>query len=373
MAELTYESTAIKGRCQGRERDSGSQGRILFQWKVRRADVWSFMRQGSLMRRARLWAPLAAALLAGGGAQAQEAALALGRLHEVGEKEFTYTWRMDYYQRLTPHFAVSLGWLNEGHLENHHRDGWTAQLWATRDPRGQRLRMGVGLGLYRSFDTSVEEGGNGYRNDHNTRPLLSVAMAYPLGDGDLSAQVQLNRTLGGRDPVTQAVLLGLLLRIGPAEPAAPSPPARQAGEGRQEVLFYYGQTILNSDTSQTADAYEIAYRRRISPHWSWSAGYVNEGSPEKVRRDGVSLQAWLDGFFLERRLRLGMGVGPYATRVEHYEGGPDRDDVRLSGRVTLAAGWRLAPQWMAHFTWNRTATSYHRDTDVLAAGLGFDW
>jgi hypothetical protein len=318
----------------------------------------------------RLGAFLAAGLLAG-GVRAQELAGALGRLHEVGEPEFTYTWRMDYHQRLTPNLAVSFGWLNEGHLPDHHRDGWAAQLWATRDPRGQRLRMGVGLGIYHSFDTNLA--GDAYRNEHATRPLLTLALAHPIGEGPLSAQVQVNRTLGGRDPVTQSVLLGLLLRLGPAESEPPRPPAARGGEGRQEVLVSYGQTILNSEVSETADAYEAAYRRRISPHWSWSAGYVNEGAPEKVRRDGVDLQVWLDGFFLERRLRLGVAFGPYATRVEHYEGGPDRDDVRLSGRITLAAGWRLTPQWMAHVTWNRLSTTYHRDTDMLAAGLSFDW
>jgi len=318
----------------------------------------------------RRWPLLAAGLLAG-GARAQELAGALGRLHEVGQPEFTYTWRMDYYQHLTPNLAVSFGWLNEGHLPDHHRDGWAAQLWATRDARGQRLRMGVGLGIYRSFDTNLV--GDTYRNEHATRPLLTLALAHPIGEGPLSAQVQVNRTLGGGEPVTQAVLLGLLLRIGHPEPESPHPPAVREGEGRQEVLFYYGQTILNSGVSETSDAYEVAYRRRISPHWSWSASYVNEGAPEKVRRDGVDLQMWLDGFFLERRLRLGVGFGPYATRVEHYEGGPDRDDVRLSGRITLAAGWRLSSQWTAHVAWSRTATTYHRDTDVLAAGLGFDW
>lgn len=314
--------------------------------------------------------------LLAGGARAQELALGLGRLHEVGEREFTYTWRMDYYQPLSPRLALSFGWLNEGHLPNHHRDGWVSQLWATRDPRGQRLRMGVGLGIYRSFDTLTE--GNGYRNDHITRPLLTVALAHPIGDGPWSAQVHVNRTLGGRDPVTQAVLLGLLYRIGPAEPSVPRADAPSAafprtGEGTQEIRFLYGQTILNSDVSETSDAYELAYRRRLSPHWAWSAAYVNEGSPERFRRDGLSLQAWLEGFFLEGRLRLGVGFGPYATRVEHYEAGLDRDDVRLSGRVSLAAGWRLAPQWTVHLAWNRTATTYHRDTDVLAAGLGFDW
>lgn len=318
----------------------------------------------------RLGAVVAAGLLTS-GARAQELAGALGRLHEVGEPGFTYTWRMDYYQHLTPNLAVSFGWLNEGHLPNHHRDGWAAQLWATRDPRGQRLRMGVGLGIYRSFDTNLV--GDAYRNEHATRPLLTLVLAHPIGEGPLSAQVQVNRTLGGRDPVTQAVLLGLLLRIGHAGPEAPHPPSARAGEGQQEVLVHFGRTILNSGVSETSDAYEVAYRRRVSPHWSWSAGYVNEGVPEKVRRDGVALQAWLDGYFLARRLRLGVGLGPYATWVEHHQGGAIWDDMRLSGRITLAAGWRLAPRWTTHFTWSRTATTYHRDTDVLAAGLGFDW
>jgi hypothetical protein len=278
---------------------------------------------------------------------------------------------MDYFQHFSPHLALSVGWLNEGHLSDHHRDGWVAQAWAAREPQEQRLRVAVGLGLYGSHDTLLKED---YRNDHDIRPLLSVVVAHPIGEGPWTAQVQLNRTLGGRAPSTQSVLLGVALRAGSPEPTTPRAEAIRRDEGESEVRFYYGQTILNSDGSQTSDGYEVAYHRRISPHWAWSASYVNEGSPEKFQRDGLSLQAWLEGFFLDRRLRLGVGAGPYATWVEHHPGnGSDRDDVRLSARVSIAAGWRLAHQWTTHLIWSRTATSYHRDTDLIAAGLGFDW
>lgn len=306
------------------------------------------------------------------GARGQEVAFALGRLHAVGEGEVTYAWRMDYFQHVSPHVALSFGWLNEGHLADHHRDGWLVQAWATRDPQGQRLKMGIGLGLYGSHDTLMQEGG--YRNDHDIRPVLSVFLAHPIGEGPWTAQIQLNRTAGGRAPTTQSVLLGLALRPGSPAPITTRAEAIRRDEGVNDLRFYFGQTILNSDVSETSDAYELSYHRRISPHWAWSASYVNEGSPERLRRDGLSLQAWLEGFFLDRRLRLGVGAGPYATWVEHYGGkGPDRDDARLSARISLEVGWRLGNQWTSYFTWNRTATSYHRDTDVLSAGVGFDW
>lgn len=308
-------------------------------------------------------------LLLGGPLRGQDLALGLGRLHEVGKPGFTYAWRADYLQPLSPRLALSFGWLNEGHLPDHHRDGWVSQLWFSGEPGMHHLRLGLGLGLYRSFDTFL--GGTEYRNEHATRPLLTLGMTHPIAGTPLSAQVQLNRTLGGRDPVTASVLAGITYRLGPSVAEAAADPRKR--EGIQELHFFYGTTILNSDLSETAEGYEVAWRRRISPHWAWSASYVNEGVPERLRRDGLSLQAWLEGHFHQRRLRLGVGFGPYVTRVEHYDGDRDRDDVRLSGRITLAVGWRLDPHWMVHLAWNRTATTYHRDTDLLAAGFGFDW
>jgi hypothetical protein len=288
----------------------------------------------------------------------------------VGAPDVTYTWRGDYYQLLSPRLAVSFGWLNEGHLQEHHRDGWVSQLWATHELRASGLRLGLGLGIYRSFDTLFLA--DGYRNDHKTLPLLSLVMTRPIGDGPLSAQLMVNRTLGDAKPATFSVLAGIAASLG--KPAsAPVAAAPRTGEGDQSVVFIYGTTILNSDQSETAEAFSVAYRRRVSNHWAWTAGYVNEGNRNGARRDGVSFQGWLEGHYLERRLRLGVGFGPYLTRVEDTDDGHNSNSVRLSGRTTLAGSWRMGPHWRVHLTWNRTETAYHRDTDLLAAGLGFDW
>ncbi|WP_306591169.1 hypothetical protein [Geothrix sp. 21YS21S-4] len=300
---------------------------------------------------------------------AQQVSLGWGRLHEVGHRDFTYAWRMDYSQFIFPRVALSFGWLNEGHLPDHHRDGWVSQAWFVHRAPDHGLRLAAGLGVYRYFDTSMV--GEEYRNDHGTRPLLSLSASHPIGDGPLAARIQFNRTLGGRDPVTSSILVGLNLRLGAPDPPAPSIGGK--GDGKNELVFFYGTTILNSDSSETAEAFQVLYRRRLSPHWAWGATYVNEGSPELLRRDGLNLQAWLDGHYFQRRLHLAVGFGPYLTRVEQLDPDGERDDFRLSGRVSLEAGWRLAPRWTAHLSWNRTVTTYHRDTDLLAAGLGFEW
>lgn len=134
---------------------------------------------------------------------AQEFSAGLGRLHAIGASESTYSWQIQYLQNFGASWGVSLAWLNEGHLPDHHRDGAVLQGWALHRMERNGLQLGLGLGAYSSFDTTDEVGpvGYGFRRDRRNGNGCSVS-----GSGHTSA--------------------ACFRRAGPALPPSISAPAR---------------------------------------------------------------------------------------------------------------------------------------------------
>ncbi len=303
--------------------------------------------------------------------------MGLGRLHGVGHRDATYAWSLQYFQYFKPGWAVSLGWLNEGHLENHHRDGPHVQVWRFHRMASNHLRLGAGVGAYRVFDTTAAGPDPAYHNDHGVRPLLSLRADYPITLGRWGAFAQVFRTLGPEGQQTQAALVGITGRFGRRERDAEGRPRPPAEAPTQEISFLFGRTILNSFESETTrflEPFALEYRRQVGAHLAWSVAYTDEGGLESAKRDGVSALAWFTTRSSRGTWLLGLGAGPYLTRVFPGEG-EDKDHVtvRTSVRYALLLGRDLGGHWGARLQWNRTVTRYHRDTDVLLAGLAYQW
>lgn len=300
---------------------------------------------------------------------AQEVSVGLGQLHPVKGDGQTYSWQIQYLQPLSPQWSVSLTWLNEGHLEDHHRDGFSLQLWRFHKMEHNHLRLGLGLGTYRYFDTTDEKAPTGYQNQHGFKPLLSLRAQYPL-TGGWDGFLQVNRTAGEGDPQTQGILLGLSHRFG--SPASGETPPQRPREERNSLTFLAGRTILNSFASQSATAYAIEYRRKLLEHLEATVAYSDEGDTSLVDRDGLALQLWGVTDLGQDGWGIGFGVGPYFSRLLPKET-HEEVELKTSLRVTMGLYYRISRQWVGRLHWNRTLTHYHRDTDVMLAGFGYNW
>jgi hypothetical protein len=76
----------------------------------------------------------------------------------------------------------------------------------------------------------------------------------------------------------------------------------------------------------------------------------------------------LTGGYFGDRLTLGAGMGPYVavTQNDDHSG-----DGRLAGLFSVTASYRFSEsRWLARITWNRLATRYDRDVDMVLAGIG---
>jgi hypothetical protein len=309
------------------------------------------------------------------GLMGQDVDAMVGRLHGMAGGGATYAWQLQVTHNFTRNLGLGFAWLNEGHLDDHHRDGLVVQGWYQRRVPSNRLRLGVGLGVLRSFDTARtgDDEGEDYRNDHHLQPILSLKAHYPWRNGSWGTTVQINRVFGNSGHATQAILVGAGARFG--RRASDPPPEPAASEGRQELALLVGRTILNSFSSETTrfmDSLALEYRYRASRHVALSVAYTDEGDLDEAKRDGLSALVWLTTPADRSPWRLSLGLGPYVSRVfpsDHT--GPVT--VRTSGRYALALDRALGGHWGVRFLWNRTLTRNNRDTDALLSGLTYAW
>ncbi len=317
------------------------------------------------------------ALLAAMPAWGQMVAFEIGGLKGTETEGQTYSWRMEYRRPFTSNgWGVGIGWLNEGHLPDHHRDGQAFQVWKYWQPEQGKLMLGLGAGLYHFYDTTPD-GLGGYRDDHGNRGLFTLSTLYAFGaDGRWVGMLEYNRTAGASDPQTAALLLGLGYRIGKPFHQTVAAPTDAMIALNRSVNVYVGKAIQNSFSSESDSGYQLEYRRNFRPTWEWSAAYSNEGVLGTFQRDGLVLQAWYGDWFHDQRFKIAVGAGPYISNTRDID--PvnrttlDRQ-VRVDGRITVLVSFRVGQQCLASLAWNRTATADNKDTDLIVLGLGYGW
>lgn len=285
----------------------------------------------------------------------------------------TYGWALEYQQELGAHAAFSLSWLNEGHVPGHHRDGQSAQLWGVTDLAARRLSIAAGIGPYRYFDTAIAGQGGAYSDDHGWGTITSLAATWhPRGRWNIQLRAQHIETATDFD--STAILLGFGYQLSPTvSPGSTSVSSLSYGPKLgNEIALFVGRTVVNSGESENAIASAIEYRRSLRPHMDWTVGWLNEGDPRLIRRDGLITQLWLTGSFEGNRLGLGAGLGPYlAVDKRRRPQSGESGNEALATLVSMTASYRFQPRWLVRFLWNRVATDYSRDSDVFLIGMGY--
>lgn len=313
--------------------------------------------------------PLAALLLASAAVQAQDLAMQGGALRVSGTNENTFAVGINYVQPVGDYLALSLGYLNEGHPHNHHRDGVSGQLWLRSHINEQGMSWGVAVGQYYFFDTSRPSGGSGepYINDHGWAPIYSVQASWHF-PSRWYTQVQINRVIptGAKDPTT-SLLLGAGYRFDSVRGDKLHLDGGSSTDDTVTVLA--GQGIVNSLESERSRATSVEYRRSVGPYVDWTVNVINEGTTPVTRRNGVATQLWLIRS-LNREVELGMGVGPYLAYEVHEVPGTRS---HKAGLVSMAGRYHFNRHFVGTLSLNRVVTDYHRDADLLLVGLGYSY
>jgi hypothetical protein len=289
-------------------------------------------------------------------------------------KSSSYSWGYAYMQGIGEHAMVSFTYLNEGHLPEHHRDGYSIQFWGRTNVLDRRLSLAAGVGPYLYFDTATDRIDNGTsgRDSYNHQAwgaIVSLAATW-YTESRWLFQVRGNWVGAANSFDTFSITGG----IGYQLDAPPSPGPRRTATDKQgrttnnEITLFAGESILNRAESRHNAAEAIEYRRGLGRFIDWTVGLLNEGSRVPLERYGITSQLWAVRAFFDDRLALGVGLGPYLA-YDEYRSRNGSTTVNLLLGVTSSL--RLSPQWAIRVTWNRVATNYDQDTDVVLGGLTY--
>jgi len=238
---------------------------------------------------------LLSALLAAAGLRGQELSYLAGGGTLPNFHSSTFSWDLDYRQHLLRYFSGSVGWINEGHIIGHHRDGTSAELWLEAPLFNGRLNLAAGAGGYYYFDTEPAMGGTDSVDIHGSAPIVSFSATAYLTDRWF-ARFLINRINPRDDFRSNTALLGIGYWFGQDKRPLPhklgAAPEDKGYVTGDEFTVFGGESIVNAAFSAHGEAYAAEYRHGLWQHLDGTVSYLYEGDPRLVRRSGLGLQVW---------------------------------------------------------------------------------
>lgn len=302
---------------------------------------------------------------------AQEVTAGVGAMRGSDTGESSYTWQLDYRSRLGRSWAWSASWINEGHVDGHHRDGIAGQIWVQPEWPKLPLALSLGAGAYGFFDTQAQP-------DRETRirrgfgPIASMALTYyteqPWFWRLTLAAIRPSRSINV-NTLTFAAGYGLDATREALRPDPTQPLPRAIS---REITVLFGKSVSNA-TGREGFAAMVEYRASLARNWEWTLAALREGKTVDVNRDGATAQIWLVDSWRDRRFSLGIGAGGYYSRDRARPAGETRE--HLMGLVSPTAAWRFSDHGTLRVVWHRVISDDDRDTDadVFLLGIGRAW
>jgi hypothetical protein len=327
------------------------------------------------MRRTRAAFLLAAVctVFGGGAVRGEDLALLGGVTANDGGGAPTYAWGLEYREHLLLHLDASFGYLNEGHLVGHDRDGGLLQLWVNSGPWLRRVQLALGAGPYAYFDTQDDHANaTGYSDRHGVGLILSGYASLTLSP-HWFALLEINQVLAPGDIGTRTVMLGAGYRLDSFIEQLQRAQASDSGaiaDVANELGVFGGQTIINDLHSERSTNFGVEYRRRTARHVEVSASFLDEADGPGGRNAGVTGEVWLVQSFLSRHLVTGIGLGPYVALQKYYTA-DGRSGASLIGLASMTVSWRFSRFLALRCSWHRGVTTDDQDRDILTAGLAW--
>jgi hypothetical protein len=285
------------------------------------------------------------------------------RTPEIDESSYAYS--IVYQHNTAEHALLSFTWLNEGHVPEHHRDGFGLQGWLRWLNATRTFDAAVGVGPYRYYDTTLHPTATTYINEHGFGVLYSAAIHW-YAFSPFVLQARYNRVETSNSISTDTLLLGIGYQFESGDRPGPVQPRSYGFNSpeRNELTLMLGSTTVNDFSSPTGTAGVLEYRRILTPYIEATATAIDEGEAGHVKRRGLAAQLWAGRPFLDERAMISLGIGPYVAWDEND------DDARTLGLLTMSINYDFSRRWHGRASWYRTVTTNSRDTDVIVLGVG---
>ncbi|MDA8431154.1 MAG: hypothetical protein M0T70_18015 [Geobacteraceae bacterium] len=282
--------------------------------------------------------------------------------------EKTFAWQVQYMEGLGDYFAYSLSYLNQGHFASHHRDGNAANLWVRTNLLDRQLSLGAGVGGVFYYDTKKAANGEPAHDLHGWGTMVNVAATW-YTKSRVFYQVQGYWIRGDKSFDTLTALAGIGYQLDAPPSKGPDVKGTHLFDRNteNEVTLLGGETVVNIAGDGHSRAAALEYRRGLWRFVEWTAGALYEGKSSLINRYGLTSQLWLAKPFLDDRISLGIGAGPYFALDRRV----DIRRVRVPIIFSTTGSYRITQNWLIRATWDRVITTYDRDTDIFLGGVGY--
>ena len=276
-----------------------------------------------------------------------------GRTTEGGDMRWR-AYEIGFGDVLTDYLSVYVAYLNEGHPNDHHRDGFAA-LGSFRMPVGDRVALELSAGPYFSMDTTHVD--NAPRNEKRWGVRASAAVRYYLVPNGFFVKLQYNHVQMVDGFNSDAVLFGIGSDFG----GTPHP---AFSDGKTQVSVWAGTSQTNHPQVPMEKGYMAEVKRPLGNAWAYSASLIYEGNNGVAGRRGLAAQFWYVAP-IKAKWTLSAGVGPYLS----YDRDETSRKTRLNALLSAQVSYQVTNAWAASLRFNRVATGNDKDQDMFMVGV----
>jgi len=217
-------------------------------------------------------------------ATAQELYAMVGGQYTPSLKETTSSYSFEYAHNLSDYFYASFTWLNEGHVTDHHRDGYSPQIWLRWPSSSRRFLLSAGIGPYRYYDTTYGNKTGSVTDAHGWGVLYSAAAQWYFR-APWVLQLRYNYAQTSGSIKTNTLLIGIGYQFEGSTAAGPVPPSHyDLSTPRWEMTAMAGKSVQNNFQSPQGTAWGAELRWRLTPYIDAIGTYLDEGDTHVVKR-----------------------------------------------------------------------------------------
>jgi len=286
----------------------------------------------------------------------EDTSIFCGRLKGTNYKHaVTFTCGVNLSYGLTDWFSVNGVYLNEGHPENHHRDGFAVQPTLYKDFNNWRVQLSAGP--YYSMDTTRQADGS-VLNDKHLGVLSSVALKWHPSQENWYVGMGYNNVWMPNKLNTNSVVL--LVGTDMQQDAGNA----DTGNGSKvNVGLWVGPGDTTNPGTKVKTAGQLEFALPLKDQFSYSIAALYEGNTTLADRKGVMAQVWYKGTF--NHWTLSAGAGPYLERDSLR----DKTATNLLAVASVRATYKLTKRTDVGLNFNRVISFYNKDADIIMLGI----